>query len=305
MNKLMSGLLVAGTAAFLAGCEWSGGGDGWNSRWDFVNFSGSYRGSPLVSAYSMTSGGTPSSDGYQVVRDESGGTTGNNKVQFSGKTQFYPVKPGSFTIVIGGVSGSAVDNGAGELSGYFVLGVTNLTASGTIKYDTGTWTLQLSPPGFSTPNLPILLNYSYAVTGGGGGSGIPGGTKVTILAFNVQQSGNQLTIIDNNGSVYNGSFGSVTSTGGGGSGGAFANGDEIVGQYSASGTSAAGIKVNMVGTFQAVVSGASSTASGSQTMVLSSRTMLGTWIEDGGVTGDINGSAASVTVTANVSTNAP
>jgi hypothetical protein len=314
----MNGLLIASMAAFLAGCEWGGGGDGWNSRWDFVNFSGSYSGSPLVSAYSMTSGGGGTTDSGQSYVNRSESSTKNVQLQtiVSDTLSYTPIVEGSVTIVANGTLsgypvGFVANDSGGSLSGPSV----NIpsptpvvvTITGGINYETGAWYLNLaaSTPLVGTMTFTITYSQVTSSSGGGSSSGQPGSTKVTILTFNVQQTGNTLKIIDNNGSIYEGSFGDVSTTGGGGSGGAFASGDEIIGQYSASGQSAAGINVNMVGTFQATVSGASSGTGGTQTMTLSNRRILGTWIEDGGVTGNINGGAASVSVTTSVSTNSP
>lgn len=311
MNRAMNGLLIAGVAAILAGCEWSGGGDGWNSRWNFVNFSGSYSGSPLVSAYSMTAGGGGTTDTGESYVNWTESSTRDIYLQtvFSGTVSHPEVLPKSLSIVgSGALTGFAVhDDGSGGLEGEsFVVAGTTIKVSGWIVYGTGQWAVNLSPAFPIDASTAITITYSQIVpagTGGGGSSGTPGSTKVTILSFNVQQTGNTLKIIDNNGSVYEGSFGDVSTTGGGASGGTFANGDEIIGQYSANGKSAAGINVNMVGTFQATVSGASAGTGGSQTMTLSNRRILGTWIEDGGATGNINGGSASVSVTTTVSSN--
>jgi len=314
MNKLISGVLIASTTAFLAGCEWGGGGGGWDSRYNFVNFSGSYQGSPLVSAYSATGGGGGSTASGETFVNYNESTTRNiqSLTVISGSVAHPTILAGSFSITGSGVlSGfSAHDNGSGGIVGdSFVLGGQSIAVSGFIVYGTGQWSINFSPASPIDTSTTLAISYSQVVPpgSGGAGSGTPGSTKVTILAFNVQQSGNQLKIIDNNGSVYDGSFGDIRTTGGTSQDTAnptFANGDEIIGQYSASGTDAAGIKVKMVGTFQATVAGVSSTTGGgtsgggttTTSLTLGNRTMLGTWVEDGGATGNINGHAASVTV---------
>ncbi len=322
MKHLVRNALVAVIGVALAGCEWSGGGgsDGggsWSSRYNFVNFSGNYRGAGgggfLVSEYTgtaITSGSSDTSVGNESGED--GGSTGANKVLFTGQTDKRPVKADTFSIVIGSVDGAASDNGAGQLSGTFKIGATNLAASGTIQYDTGAWRLQLAPPGISA-DRPIYLTYNYIIGGSSGGSssGSAGSSGVSIFAFNVQQEGNKLKIVDNNGSVYEGSFGSVRTTGGtdqDSSNATFNNGDEVIASFGASGTSKAGIGVQMTGNFQATITGVSSSSSGGTTttkMTLSGRRILGTWIEDGGKTGDINGAAVPISTSTSTSTNSP
>jgi hypothetical protein len=140
-------------------------------------------------------------------------------------------------------------------------------------------------------------------------SGTPGSSKVKIYAFNVSQEGNKLRIVDNNGSTYEGSFGSVRTTGGVDQDSTFptySNGEQVMGQFEASGRSAANVNVKMVGTFQAVIAGVTTSADGGTTgMQLSDRRILGTWIESKGKTGDINGQAAPVSVSTATTTTTP
>jgi len=328
MKHLIRNALVALMGIGLVGCEWGGGGsdNSWNDSGSIANFNGNYRAANgyLVSEYTSTVSAPTTSGGitYVTYTGENAGTTGGNRVSLAGKTQFGVVKPGSVTIVLGGVGGSAHDNGSGGMIGTFVLGVTNLAVSGSFEYDTGVWTLQLAPPGL-TSSQSITLNYTAAgaATGGGGssggsGSGASGG--ISIYAFNVQQSGNRISIVDNNGSVYSGSLGDVKTTGNMGSGSSvatFVDGDQVIAPFSAAGNSKSGMHVNMAGNFQGTVSGVAvvSEKSGASTITktsfsLGNRVILGTWIEDGGKTGDIKGlagSAASVSLSSTTSTNAP
>lgn len=330
-------LLGVGVAG-VTGCEWGGGGQGssgsWNDRYNFVNFSGYYRasGGYLVSSYSTTSAttSTETSSGYVLYTGENGGTTGNNRVSFSGKTAHAGVKPGSVTIVFGGVSGSARDDGEGGMEGSFVIGGTGgatnaAVTGGSFEYDTGVWTLQVASPGMPVGQT-ITLNYSAA----GGStddstSGTSGASGVEIYAFTVQQTGNSIKIIDNNGSVYEGGMGDVRTTLGtplvkeeqGNDFPAFSDGDQIMASFEASGKSAANVGVHIVGTLQGcanVVNGSSDANNGTVTLsvYLSERRMFGTWIEDGGKTGEINGQAGGtgtagswvVTVSSNSATTA-
>jgi hypothetical protein len=237
----------------------------------------------------------------------------------SGKLSYPPVVPGSVSITASGSLGSfsVTDDGSGNLGGssFNVPGSSPVTVSGKIVYNTGAWYLNLGGNVDLSGSMDFTENYSQSVaSGGSGSSSTPGSTKVTIYAFNVQQEGNKLRIVDNNGSVYEGNFGSVRTTGGtdqDSSNATFNNGDEVIATYEASGKSAAGIKVQMTGNFQATITGVSSSSSGGTTttrMTLSGRRIMGTWIEDGGKTGDINGAASSTSVSTTstgTSTNSP
>jgi hypothetical protein len=101
--------------------------------------------------------------------------------------------------------------------------------------------------------------------------------------------------------VYRGKFSSVRTTGGIDQDTAAATqnpsaGTQVIGSFSASGTSAAGIQVKMVGTFQGVVQG------GGAAISLADRRMYGTWIESGGKTGDINGEASPIGISTTTTT---
>jgi len=320
MKNMVRNALVTVMGLAMVGCEWSGGGSGgggsWSSRYNFVNFSGSYRGSPLVSKYSMTSGSSSSAAGTVNVSSESKGNV--SATSFAGQCNLTPVKPGSVHLFIGGgVDGQFTDNGSGGLSGtYNVGGGVMLSASGSINYDNGAYGIVLGPAGGSAVGKPVTITYTV-ITGSSSvapTSGEPGSSGVTIYAFNVEQEGNKLRIVDNNGSVYEGRFGSIRTTGGTDQdsvNASFSNGDQVMATFEANGESAAGIGVKMTGNFQATISGVSSSTSGDSTtthMTLGGRTILGTWMEDGGATGDINGMAASVgttTTSSSTSTNAP
>ncbi len=73
-------------------------------------------------------------------------------------------------------------------------------------------------------------------------------------------------------------------------------GDSIVAQFSAEGVSAANYQVTIAGTLQGVVGGASGAT------YLNNRQMFGTWMEEGGRTGDINGEASPIVVTTTATT---
>lgn len=328
-------LVIAAMSVALVGCEWTGGGDNnsWNDSTSIANFSGSYQanGDYLVSDYSSSSSTstgsstTVTSSGELNVLNEDKGTL--SSPSFGGQCNLTPVKPGTVHLFLtGGANGQFTDDGAGNLSGTFTISGVPFPGSGTISYANGAYGMNLGPVGTAVNGSAITISYTV-LTGGGGtttttggtsSSSSPGSSGVSIYAFNVQQSGNKLSIIDNNGSVYSGSFGTVQTTGNlgaGTSGGGLVNGDQVIAPFSASGKSASGMFVNLTGNFQGTVAGVTtvSTTSGSTvshqtSFALSSRVIMGTWIEDGGKTGDIkgiSGSAANVTFSTSTSTNAP
>ena len=192
----------------------------------------------------------------------------------SGRLSKTPITPGSVTISVGSTF-VLRDNGAGGLSGS---GIT-----GTIDYDTGAWSIDYAA---ATVPANAVISAVYQTTSGDG----RGSTGVAIHTFTVHQEGNILRITDNFGRLYNGVFGSVRATGGADQDNQATPevGDTVIGQFEVSGSSAAGRAVTMVGTFQGVVSGG---------LVLSQRTMSGTWIEDGGKkSGDILGTASPLRI---------
>ena len=297
----LTGLLAI--AALLVGCEWETTSDGgsWNSDYNWVNFSGVYRGANggiLVTDYSTAASGgsgSPGSPGStnSVNGDVIGQGDGFNTT-FFGILSRKPIVAGSVSISAGGFSLS--DNSNGSLVG-------NSGSSGSIDYGTGAWSIDLqgTPLGSGTP---IYGSYNYTIPGTpateaevptGPGSGA---SKVAIYSFVVHQEGNTISITDNNGSVYSGNFGSLRSTGGAGS--STTNnlpgiGDQVVGQFEATGVSGAGYNVKMIGTFQGVV-GYGSAGAGGSSMYLADRRMLGTWIETAGRTGNVSGQSAPIAV---------
>jgi hypothetical protein len=331
MKHLFRNALVVVMGVALAGCEWGGSGDdnSWNDSSSVANFSGNYtaNGGYLVSDYSSSSSGggstTVTTPGEENVLNENKGSI--PAVSFNGLCSLTPVKAGSFHLFItGGADGQLNDDGSGGLSGSVNIGGgVTVSASGTINYDNGAYGVVCPVSAQNVIGKNVTITYTR-LTGSGGstttttGGADPGSSGVTIYAFNVQQSGNKVSIIDNNGSVYSGSLGDVKTTGGlssSSSGGTPANGDQVIAPFSASGKSKSGMYVNIAGNFQGTVASVSSVSevSGDTTTIkssfsLSDRVILGTWIEDGGKTGDIRGrssSAANVTVSSSTSTNSP
>ena len=263
---IVSSMMSAALALVCCSCEWSAGGgaDSWSDSYSWANFSGTYRGAGngvLVTDYST-----------------SGGQTGTGQKNF-GSTSTSMDYAGSFgvnsivgkTVVINFGGTSFVDDGSGNLSGS--------GGSGNISYSTGNWAVQFTTAPVADQAITGWCDYN------GGSSGASG---KTIYSFVVWQTGNELQITDNNGCVYKGSMGEMGGTMTG-TNSLPSAGDTAIAQYSAEGTSAAGFKVTIAGNFQGSVS-----ANGTY---LENRKMYGTWIEDGGLTGDVNGESSPILVT--------
>lgn len=288
MNSRIGVLLACAVAALLVGCEgeWTSGGgvDSWNDSYNWVNFSGVYRGiggGVLVTDFSAT----PGTPGVTNIADDEVIAVGNGaNTFFEGTLNHAPVVLGSLRIDVQGI-GTFTDNGTANLDG-------PAGTVGTVDHGTGGWSIDCGPAA-PDDGAELTANYLYAISGSAGDSAPdPGSSGVTIYSFTVHQEGNVISITDNNGKVYEGNFGSIRTSGGAESGDSPAPGDTVIGQYSASGVSAAGYHVNMVGTFQGVVS------SGGDAFYLSDRKMYGTWIEEGGTEGDINGESSPIPIPA-------
>ena len=285
-------------AVGIVGCdwEWSGDSSSWSDRYNWVNFSGTYGGASgglLITDYStVASSGSSSGTTYYTVSGEGVGAGDGTSTAYAGTLDHGNVVAGSVSIVAGGFS--LTDDGAGWLSGG--------GASGTIDYGTGAWAIDLAGIPLGS-GVSIEASYQYTVSNGGSGgiSVDPGTSGAYIYSFVVEQEGNTLRLIDNNGAQYEGKMGDITGTSGINQDTATAEqtptaGDIITGTFEAEGTSAAGFSVKIVGSFQGVVGG-SGTA-----FYLEGRQMTGTWIESGGKTGNINGTAASVAIATTTTT---
>ncbi len=299
----------------LAGCDWETSSDSYNSRYNFLNFSGVYRGvngGLLVTDYSSELS-SPSGEGSigttNNVASEQIATGNGVKDDFAGSLDQNNIIPGSLSIEVQGNVWTFTDPAPFE--GVLVAAE---GASGNINYDTGAWSLNFN--GTAPDNgVKIVASYKYFLepestdddAALGTGSGVRGNATsgvsgAEIYAFNVEHYGNKVRITDNNGKVYDGSFGDIRSAGGVNQDGVAAGatplaGDTYVANFSAEGVSAAGKKVRLAGNFQGLIQ----SADGS-TAVLDDRLMLGTWIESNGRTGDINGEASPITITIPTST---
>jgi hypothetical protein len=287
--------LLLSTLALLVSCEWEGSGsdDSFNSSgFSWVNFSGVYRaggGGALVSDFTSGTTGSGTASSTNNVNNETIGQGNGANTTYSGVLNNGNLVAGSLSISAGGFN--LVDNGTGSLSGG--------NATGAIDYGTGAWSIDLQ--GVPLGNgVPITADYSFVAPGTGGtGGGGSGSSGATIFQFTMFHAGNKITLTDNTGATYSGKFGKLQTTGGidATTGTAIPSiGDSAVGEFTAKGTSSAGVSVMIVGTFQGVVSG------GGASLFLSNRIMVGSWIEPS-VQGNINGQAAPIGIAASVATN--
>ncbi len=113
------------------------------------------------------------------------------------------------------------------------------------------------------------------------GSGVTG---PAVISFTVHQEGERIEIIDNNGGRYTGNMGSLRRT----DGQSIGEGEtgHIIGQFGVSGVSAAGMEVEITGSFEGL----------RVDNTLTDRIINGTWIESGGRTGTLFGSATGAVV---------
>ena len=293
-------------AVGLVGCSWDTGSDAdsWSSSYDWVNFSGVYRGVSgglLVTDYTTTPS-IPGSTNIVSVKNESQTSISLNQTEYAGKLSKTPIVPGSVALDFGYFSAS--DDGNGILTGPM--------GDGTISYTSGAWTYSGAAAAVAAGTVRATYSQYISNTGSAGSGAVPGSTRFSIYSFNLSHQGQKLTITDNNGAIFTGHIKKMQSTSG------YQNtdisqvganeqrndsllaakltyqesplpenGDTIVANFECSGTSAAGIPVRIVGTLQGTV------AAG----VFSGRRMDGTWIEVGGKTGDINAVTTSVPVT--------
>ncbi|MCE9615012.1 MAG: hypothetical protein K8T26_12090 [Lentisphaerae bacterium] len=288
VNQFRVGCVLACVAA-LVGCEYEGSGDSgsWNSASSWVNFSGVYKassGGVLVSSFTSVGGGSTVTNGVvQKVVNERIGTGTGSDTSYSGTLTHKPIVRGSVSISAGGFD--LADNSNGGLSGG--------GASGLIDYGTGAWSIDLGDVPLGG-GVAIIADYEYIQTTGGGGGGSggdgSGSSGKAIYSFTVFQTGNKIEITDNNGAKYTGQLGSVATTTGGSTADVVqpSVGDSAIAEYTAEGTSAAGVHVMLTGTFQGVVGRGTGTS-----MFLGDRRMLGTWVEPK-ITGDINGQASPI-----------
>lgn len=264
----------------MSGCDWEGlsEGDGKSNRYDAYNFTGSYAGVPLVSAYTTAAVSTGEAS---RVRSETIGTIVAGQTVYHGVLARFPVTDGTVQIVCGSLV--VTDDGSGALQ---IGGVD----AGSIVYASGAWNLTI--PVASLPSAGTAIKASYTYTG----DNEPSSSGKEIFVFNVDQDGNNLTIVDNTGAKYTGKISSIRGTGGAsvefpGAASIPADGEPVTATFSVSGRSSAGLNVTIVGSFGATASVVAATETTAAQVSLNDRAIHGTWIESGGKTGNVNGTA--------------
>lgn len=315
-SVVLFGAAVAAVLVFSTGCEWeSSGSEGsWNDSMSWVNFSGLYRsgssGRPLVSNFSLSSGGTG-----DTGTGSGGGTTPGNftetavsqndvftqpglfttigaTINYTGRgTSGWSLKPGSVNIRLvssNGAEGNFADSGGGGLSGSFsqAPGGETYTGTGSINYDTGAWSLALEVPFLG----PATVSYDYTILSPKDGTEVviedpsddPPTSSGWVYTLQVSQTGNRLHFTDNRGFVWEGVFSSVTTPSGDRSG---RSSGEVVGTFEVKGVTDGRYKItgSFAGTYSVSV-----TDDGIQRGQLTARRIQGIWMEPSG-NGDLYG----------------
>ena len=262
MKALIGSITFGIVLAITSGCEggWQFGGSAAqiNESGNWMDISGTYvpanANSYLVSDYSAFSG--PANVTETLFTSQAGVTF------YNGQVDVLNIDRNTISGLIGNI-GSFTVSGTGAVGG---------GASGTINLQTGAFAITIGSP---TTNVDYNIVFSRSGTASAaGGSG-------TISTFSVQQSGNAIRVMDNNGSVYTGQIALTETNSVGGT-----NTTQLSAtyQFDATGVSQAGFNVEMVGNF--LVNGASVDTNGN---VLVNTYMSGTWLEQGGKTGHILG----------------
>jgi len=272
------GFVAAGVigASLLAGCEWEGTDqeESVSQRYNWVSFSGVYRAATngfLVAGF----GDSENQVTGEIIATGNGATT-----LFAGILDNRQITRNTLTISASGFALS--DNGNGLLFGN--------GKTGTITYATGAWSINLTPTALDAGS-PIRATYQFDASESAGSSGSP------IYSLTVQQNGNSITMVDNNGATYSGTISSITGTGGASGDtpslttSSPATGDTVTGSFEVEGRSSSGQSIRIVGTLVGTVVATAATDTTAASLRLNNRSMHGTWIEGSGETGDIYGVA--------------
>lgn len=319
MRSGFFGALATCLLVGVVGCEWDSSSDGstWNDAYSWVNFSGVYRGvnGALIKNFTPGGGGgiTPPPPGQGdlvVVNNEDGGTAPAFQTSLEGALVNRPgIVPGSVTIILqktpeGQSSGSVVDNGSGALVGnYNLVGADpsdEKPITGTINYDTGSWTMTLQSPGLLTA-CDIRANYTYH-------SGVTQEPTVPddpsdpssnpwddLYTMRVDQLGNQLTFIDSKNGRYAGVLTGVSNTGGDSSGN---TGGQIEALFEVNGTTHDGRPITITGSFSGIYVAPGEGDSNSGTGFLNNRVVQAMWVEQNdGSTAEMLGQTLAISVT--------
>ncbi len=328
MKRVLIWIPVTALLIMGLGCEWEyGDGDvgTWNDSVSWVNFSGTYRSGTstraLISNFSLDSGGSgvededDDGDGTSYTEDPpsnavSGTTVSAPFTTFTGtipakpNASGYTLKPGSVTInIIGqttGPTGTFDDDGGGNLSGSFsqIPGGSSYSGTGTIDYDTRSWSIALDRPFVETADVLYDFVYRKEETSTNTTTTTTATTTTAptlggqIYSMQVVQTGDHLIFTDSNGYTYEGQLFGVSTAAGNTTG-------DAEGTVSASfevNSEISGRDVSIVGTF----SGGYTLEEGEDESVeptgqLENRTIEGTYIQPAG-SGDLFGVARDVDV---------
>ncbi len=297
--------------------ESSGSEGSWDDSMSWANFSGLYRSGSnnrsLVSNYSVLSGNIggagDASEPYFLSHRVNGQTLGNvnafstvisGEVDIAGEltpaalsnlgissAQIVSTRitPGSFTIAFYGnsTSGSAGDDQNGILSGaWTIVGVSQASPlAGSITYDTGAFSLVFQSPGILEEDVALQASFMIEITvdenfaGGGGGDG--GNTDTGIYTLQVDQTGNRLRFVDNDGRVWEGSLSSMVVPGGDRTG---RTSGDVVANFEVRGTGA--INSYMIqGSFRGLYVRPSTEGESGLAGMLGDRNIQGTWLQPG------------------------
>ena len=299
------GLLLAAIIA-IVGCEgWESGSDvfSWDDSFAFANFNGLYRpvdSSTIVfsfagqSSFSTDTNATPTTiENAQTSLASGDGSSIFFASSDAGIVMSPVVVPGTVTIDAGGFDFQ--DDGAGTLSAAD-------GSSGSIAYTTGAWTLSFVAPPASGVEIVATYTFTPSAVSGTIGSGGVGGTGIdpatapgsddalptdgSIVTFSLRQTGNLLTLIDNNGDTYTGQIESLDFTR------SSVNEDitiatdgPVVGQATVHGVSQ-GVGVTMFLTLNGTLFQDN----------FADRIIQGIWVQEDGRTADIFGAAPTVVV---------
>ena len=183
------------TGIILTGCEWtsSDGISAWSNKYDFLNFSGTYR----INVAPSTGGGATTSD--EVATENVNIGSVNNAAGFS-KTLRPNLVAGSvmITITSGGNSLSWNDDGSGVLTCTSPLH----PVPGAVNYDSGAISLVFN--GNISGDVSAAFSYNYTAI-------IPGedGEMFSISHVTVSHTGENLEMHFSNGMTLSGKFTSV------------------------------------------------------------------------------------------------
>ena len=291
MTRFLRFAAVVAVVCFAVGCEWEGSGDSdsWNDSYSWANFGGVYR--PLSGATYVVAAFAPPAGSAGTTQETTfslGFGNGNEyDVYFSGTLPNTPVVGGSVSVRAGSFFVSSDENGtfSGDGSGSII------HSSGAISV---TWTI--APPS----GTEVIVTYEYYVPGTT--ENPQAGSSDPIYSLTVNQTGNSLSMLDNNGITYSGTISSMSQGGGDMTG---ATSGTIVGNFSVSGSNGSTMSGTLQGTYTSPtdLSGDSSSESNvPQTGRLANRLMTGTYISSGGSTGDLRGQAGTINVTVTTGT---